>query len=213
MLERSGATFNEICSELGFEPDAPHPGPMALLNLLSTSAEAGLITIDGVPKEILSSKPIWELVFSERDEAQKKIRASMQYVRTKEIMEHPFLAGYRDGVDYSCMARPVFGPPLDLPSRHDVFTLMPFNDESTTIYQDYVKPAIGRLGLTIMRADELRTNNAIMGDIWASIYGAGVVVAECTGCNPNVFYELGIAHTVGVPTVLMTRDIQSLPLI
>jgi hypothetical protein len=41
--------------------------------------------------------------------------------------------------------------------------------------------------------------------------GAQIVVADCTGRNPNVFYELGMAHTIGKTTLLMTQDLEDIP--
>lgn len=35
--------------------------------------------------------------------------------------------------------------------------------------------------------------------------------ADCSGRNPTVFYELGIAHTIGKPTILLTRDSKDVP--
>ena len=42
-----------------------------------------------------------------------------------------------------------------------------------------------------------------MQDIWKSICEARVVIADLTNLNPNVMYELGIAHTVGKETILI----------
>lgn len=43
------------------------------------------------------------------------------------------------------------------------------------------------------------------------IWNADTLVADMTGLNPNVFYELGVAHGVGIPTVHITKDIDELP--
>ena len=39
-----------------------------------------------------------------------------------------------------------------------------------------------------------------------SINGADVIIADCSGSNPNVFYELGMAHALGKETILLTSD-------
>ena len=54
-------------------------------------------------------------------------------------------------------------------------------------------------------------NTSIIDDICNSILGADVVVADCTGQNPNVFYELGIAHTLGKDVILLTQSIDDIP--
>jgi hypothetical protein len=56
-----------------------------------------------------------------------------------------------------------------------------------------------------LRTDELYGTGAIVADIWAHIWQAAGVIADVTGKNPNVNYELGLCHALGVPTVLMTR--------
>ena len=50
-----------------------------------------------------------------------------------------------------------------------------------------------------------------MEDIWIGINEAKVVIAEITGKNPNVFYELGIAHTLGKDVILITQNMKDIP--
>lgn len=38
-----------------------------------------------------------------------------------------------------------------------------------------------------------------------------VVVADCTGRNANVFYEIGVAHTLGKPVILLTQSEEDVP--
>ena len=52
-----------------------------------------------------------------------------------------------------------------------------------------------------------------MSEVWAALNGCRLVIAETTLVNPNVYYELGIAHTLGKPTVLLTQhtDFKNVP--
>ena len=50
-----------------------------------------------------------------------------------------------------------------------------------------------------------------MEDIWSGINVAKLVIADITGRNPNVLYELGITHTVGKPFVLLTQSAKDIP--
>lgn len=86
------------------------------------------------------------------------------------------------------------------------FVIMPFTDELDGVYQSIVKPAIEAEGFTVTRADDIRGNAAVMVDIWHSICRARFVVADLTARNPNVFYELGIAHTVGKDTIMIAQQ-------
>lgn len=50
-----------------------------------------------------------------------------------------------------------------------------------------------------------------MEDIWSSIFHCEVCIADCTGKNPNVFYEIGIAHTLGRKCILITQTMDDMP--
>jgi hypothetical protein len=50
-----------------------------------------------------------------------------------------------------------------------------------------------------------------MRDIWSAIHAARIVVADCTGRNPNVFYEIGLAHAIGRYTILISQSIDDVP--
>jgi len=101
---------------------------------------------------------------------------------------------------------PLFGPPGYRVNPELCFVLMPFADDLDAVYRDIVKPTVESLGLVCKRADEIRSNDAIMRDIWKSICEARLIVADLTNSNANVFYELGIAHTLGKPTILLCQS-------
>lgn len=100
---------------------------------------------------------------------------------------------------------PIFGPASYSSDQRLCFVLMPFRDDLTQIYTDVVKPAIegNSMGLICRRADEIKSNKVIIQDIWKAICEARIVVADLTDFNPNVMYELGMAHTVGKETILL----------
>jgi len=50
-----------------------------------------------------------------------------------------------------------------------------------------------------------------MSDVWAGLYGSSAVIADCTGKNPNVFYEMGVTHTVGKPLILISENPEDVP--
>ncbi len=93
------------------------------------------------------------------------------------------------------------------------FVLMPFNSDALDeIYQDYVKqPLIKECKLKVERADDFFTVNTIIKDVWFGINRAKVIIAELTGRNPNVFYELGISHTLGKKVILISQNIEDVP--
>lgn len=91
------------------------------------------------------------------------------------------------------------------------FVIMPFRRKwSSYIYNELVKPIVITSGLICKRADEMMGRN-VLDDIWKGIYGCRLVIAEISEQNANVYYELGIAHTLGKNTILLTRDIDTVP--
>jgi hypothetical protein len=109
------------------------------------------------------------------------------------------------------LANPVFGQPQPPNPMPGVFVLMPFSEELRPVYEDHIKVVASQLGLTAVRADDFFAARSIVSDIWNAIYSSRIVIADCTGRNPNVFYEIGIAHTIGKPTILISQDIEDVP--
>lgn len=86
-----------------------------------------------------------------------------------------------------------------------VFVMMPFKKEFDAIYEDVIKPEAEGLHFEIIRVDEIAGPGLILEDIRRQIERSHVVVAEVSTPNPNVFYELGYAHALNKPAVLLAR--------
>ncbi len=106
---------------------------------------------------------------------------------------------------------PVFGRPRKLEESIDVFVLMPFNEELEPIYLNHILPLGDELGVSIRRADDKLWAGPFMEKVWDGIYAADLILADCTQSNPNVFYEIGIAHAIGKKVVLLTRSEADIP--
>lgn len=92
------------------------------------------------------------------------------------------------------------------------FVIMPFSDPVGSYYDHIYKPAIEKAGLKAVRADtEIFGTGKIIDQIWRGITELRVLVAELTGRNPNVFYELGLAHALKKPVVLVSADENDVP--
>lgn len=108
--------------------------------------------------------------------------------------------------------KPVWGEPDSHDGYDcDVFMIMPFRPELDEVYTRVVKPTVEGLGLSIRRGDDPFTDKDIMYDVWSMLNACKLVIADCTGRNPNVFYELGIAHTLGKPVIMLTQNLSELP--
>lgn len=84
-----------------------------------------------------------------------------------------------------------------------LFVVMQFTDEFNALYKDVIVPVSEDAGYEVIRADEFFSSTPILSDIIRSIREASVIVADITPDNPNVFYEIGYAHAIQKPTILI----------
>jgi predicted transcriptional regulator len=98
----------------------------------------------------------------------------------------------------------VFSIPNKTVNPNLVSVMMPFSQEFDLVY-DTIKMACRSIGMEYQRVDEIWINSAIIQDIFDLIFTSTIVIADLSGKNPNVFYEMGIAHALGknvIPIVL-----------
>lgn len=92
------------------------------------------------------------------------------------------------------------------------FVLMPFSPTwSRELFDNYIKPACSEEGFIATRADDIYGIRGIMQDIWSHINKARIVIADLTTKNPNVFYEVGLAHALGKDVILITQTMDDVP--
>jgi hypothetical protein len=91
------------------------------------------------------------------------------------------------------------------------FVISPFGEPFDTYFASIIRPAIERSGLYAVRGDSLYRPTTIVDDIWTGIKEAKLLIAELTNRNPNVFYELGLAHAISKPVVLISQSIEDVP--
>ena len=83
------------------------------------------------------------------------------------------------------------------------FVIMPFAGHWQEYYDEIYSPAISDAGLNPVRADEIFSAGSILKDIVEHLSKCSVVLADITEGNRNVDYELGLAHALGKPTILV----------
>lgn len=88
--------------------------------------------------------------------------------------------------------------------------MMPFDAGFNSVYEA-IKSAAVASGASCSRADDMWIHPAIMQTIVSIICRADIVIADCSGRNPNVFYEAGIAHTLGKDVILLAQNINDVP--
>lgn len=94
------------------------------------------------------------------------------------------------------------------------FVMMPFKDELAGVLSA-IDAALSIPGLDVVvhRADEVLGGGPIMTDVVRHLAEAELVIVDLTGANPNVFYELGIAHAVrcAESVLLITQSLKDVP--
>jgi hypothetical protein len=88
---------------------------------------------------------------------------------------------------------------------------MPFGGWFDSYYEDIYCPAIAAARMTSRRVDDLYRPSNIIQDVWGLTQTAKVILADLTGKNPNVFYELGLAHAIAQPVVLVAEALDDVP--
>lgn len=91
------------------------------------------------------------------------------------------------------------------------FILMPFDEGFDGVYEDLIRPPLEEAGYTVARADTSLDQQNVMRDVVHGIANADLIVADVTGLNGNVMYELGLAHGLGRPTVILAQAISAVP--
>ncbi|HMO81177.1 MAG TPA: hypothetical protein PKA76_15325 [Pirellulaceae bacterium] len=108
--------------------------------------------------------------------------------------------------------QPFWGEFNLLSERDFCFVLMPFTGKLTEIYERYIKkPIESHTKIRCQRADDIFRSTLIMRDIWRKIAEARFIIADMTEKNPNVFYELGLAHSLGKAVILVSQNLEDIP--
>ncbi|MCY1180543.1 hypothetical protein D9M73_209950 [compost metagenome] len=104
------------------------------------------------------------------------------------------------------------GKAANITATDTCFVMQPFSPPLGDYYEKIYKAAIEKAGLKAVRADaDIFGTGKIMDQVWDGILSAKVLVAELTTRNPNVFYELGLAHALEKPVVLVSSREEDVP--
>jgi len=203
LLLRQVKTWKELCGRYQYADPAnltTNTTTMTLLDKLFEMRTLGLISFtDEKIGDV--RKPVGEI---KETGLASKVRMAFGGMSLSEVA---LLSRHAKGM----AVVPVFGRPRRPDEKIDVFVLMPFNAEMEQVYTDHIKRIGEELGLIIRRADENYSPVPFMSKVWDGICAAQLILADCTQRNPNVFYEIGMAHTVGKKVVLITRSDDDIP--
>jgi hypothetical protein len=203
LLLRESKTWEELCARFAYADPAQlqtNTATMTLLNKLFNMRELGLLTFQD-EQTGKGRKPVGDI---QETDLWSKIRVAFGGMSLREAA---MISRYSKGMAVA----PVFGRPRAQEEKIDVFVLMPFKAKLEKVYTSHIKKMGEELGLAIRRADEIFSPRPFMEKVWDGICSAELVLADCTEKNANVFYEIGMAHTVGKKVVLITRSDKDIP--
>jgi len=215
----SANIFDSIIQVSDFDPPSPatllnavHATMSSAPNLEPIVASGRIAYFDYVDPHFSSNSTVSHLVISEGSRwCDPSVPQERQLSVCRQILEN---WKWRNRERNRIMdVRPFFGSPGDYSTAYEefCFVLMPFEEPFTVIYEDHIKKVVERSQYSCAKADDFYSATEVIKDIWRHINRAAVIVADVTTRNPNVMYEIGIAHTVGKPVVLLSQSMDSIP--
>ena len=98
------------------------------------------------------------------------------------------------------------------------FVISPIDKEGSAIrknadqvFKHIIKPAIDQCGIEAFRSDHLDKPGKISEQMFDAINNADLCIADLTGRNPNVYYELAIAQSANRPVIILIKKGEPLP--
>jgi hypothetical protein len=91
-----------------------------------------------------------------------------------------------------------------------IAVMTPFSPGFEPVFETIAGAAF-MAGCRTLRAKDIWQNSTVIQDVFSLIFRAHIVVCDFTGKNPNVFYEAGIAHTLGKHVVPITQSQADIP--
>ena len=146
--------------------------------------------------------------------APPRIRAALNSTGLGLFLDHFRSSGARLKQDVIFLGpERLFGSPKERSGLRQTscFIVMPFGQEWSVDVHRILAAACEAAGVRPVRGDDLFTPTDFLEDIWQSINAADFVISDISGRNPNVLYELGIAHTLAKPVLILSREAADIP--
>jgi hypothetical protein len=96
-------------------------------------------------------------------------------------------------------------------AKPKAFVVMQFSSRFNDVYFEVIKKVCEQEKIDVIRIDEESGPGLIIQDITRTIHEAKIVIAEISPINANVFYEVGFAHALNKPTILIAEKDTKLP--
>jgi len=98
-----------------------------------------------------------------------------------------------------------------LATRPTAFVVMQFSKPYNELYSEIIEPVCDEFQIKAVRADKSYSPGLIVTDIARQISESSLVIADITPTNLNVYYEVGYAHALQKPTILIAEAGTKLP--
>jgi hypothetical protein len=134
----------------------------------------------------------------------------LAFIRDKSASDGEDVSSAKSGERKIVFSPSIFEVPTESADPTLVSVMMPFNDSLREVYSA-IQHAASNTGLTCRRADDIWNHSTVIQDVFSLIFRSYIVVCDFTGKNPNVFYEAGIAHTLGKHVVPITQADTDIP--
>ena len=91
------------------------------------------------------------------------------------------------------------------------FVVMQFSSQYNDVYFEVIKKICEQENIDVLRTDEESGPGLIIQDITRAIHESKIIIADISPVNANVFYEVGFAHALNKPTILIAEKETKLP--
>lgn len=89
------------------------------------------------------------------------------------------------------------------------FVAMPFREPYLSLLENIIRPTLTKAGMACKVALDERSPGVVINDLWEDINRAGIIIAEISEPNPNVWYELGLAHALNKPVIMLRKKAEN----
>jgi len=192
LFKSSKTTFKIVVSDVNLDGEDPDnvDGFQLLEEMLKTKYPARAIVIDEHLDTIGRFKRALEL---------RALDYFDKIPPNKPFNEHRFMEAVRKAAEQTGVI--------------DVFAIMPFDPKYWNFYENAIKATFEDMNLSCKRTDEIFHRGVIMKDILRYVRHAKLIVADLSGGNLNVLFEVGLAHALQKPVILLTRNLEDVPAI
>ena len=96
-------------------------------------------------------------------------------------------------------------------SKYKAFVIMPFGSDFNYVYKLGIKATAKECDVDAKRLDDDFFDTNMVEEIYKKINDADFIIADMTGRNPNVFYEVGYADAKNKLILLLTQNVNDIP--